>query len=236
MITPELSAAIREQVAIHTRFILDFEWSQDYRFVRMLNEKTGKMHLPASWKRRTNDILGAAYMHAIAFDHGNGDDCMDEYGNRYEVKLTYINSDDVTTGPRGGLLHNNNSLAAACRAKFSVYDGTHDEHHNQTTAYVLMSEDHNCFITGYIMTGRMVSDLLIGDGNRKSTERGISLSQFQNYGYEFSSMISHIGWDVYEPALYDYVMARDGKVPADEAAQAIQKWINLVDHRKLRRL
>jgi hypothetical protein len=241
VISPSLARAIQGQVAIHTRYILDFERSQDYKFVKMLDKRTNSLRLPSDWKRRANDILAAAYLHAIAYDHGSGDDCVDAFGNTYEVKLTYIKSRDLYIGDRGGLLHRGSELAKgkglmqACAAKFRVYGGTKADHHNQTTAYILMSRDHNCFITGYIMNGNTIEELLMGEG-RKSEERAISLSQFQTHGYEFGSMIPHIGWDAYHSSLYKYVMARDGKLPVNEAKAAIKEWITLADPLKLKTL
>lgn len=228
------SEEIRNQIAVHSKYLLDFEWSQDYRFVRLWDPRTKSLRLPADWKRRTNDILAANYIHALALYQGTGDDCLDVYGNTYEVKLTYVHSRDFVLGPRGGVLQRPatekstpKGIKQACKANFKVYRGTDYDHHNQTTAYVLMSEDHNSYITGYMMNGSTVRDLLTS-GQKTSEDRSISLSQFQNLGIEIKSSVPSMGWESYYQSLSRYIAARDGLITGVDRDAAIESWLNLL--------
>lgn len=222
---------IGNQVALHSKYMLDFEWSQDYRFVRLWDQNTRSLCLPSDWKRRTNDILAAAYIHAVALNQGSGDDCVDPQGNTYEVKLTYIRSQDFTVTDRGAIIQRSNArtpkgILQACRANFRVYGGTSYDHHNKPTAYVLMSEDHRCFITGYMMAGDQVTSIL--HSGQKSEERSISLSQFQSNGYEIGSSCHNIGWEKYVSALRGYLQARDGLLVGSDRDTAVDSWLNLL--------
>lgn len=239
LISPELSQKIAHHVAIQNDYAHYFKWANTGALFRCIDKRYDELSLPCDWERRSNDIYAAAYMHAIAFDHGNGDDCLDEYGNKYEVKLTQIKSRDLFLGDLGAINHKvkedakkGTGLAQACNAKFAVHSKTSDDHHNQTTAYVLMSWDHSTIITGYIMSGDKVKKLL-GGSARTSVNRAISLSQFQTYGHEFNSCVPHIGWNRYETALRGWLMAREGRLPPDEAEKAIEEWIDLANPSKL---
>lgn len=236
-LTDDQKEIIRNQVAVHTNYMLDFEWSQDYKFVKLWDPETKSLILPSDWKRRTNDILAATYIHSLAIYANNGDDCLDEYGNTYEVKLTYIHSKDYLVSPRDALMQKNQNpntplsklrgIGQACRTKFKVYPGTDKNHHNKTTAYVLMSGDHNCYITGYIMTGDKVSQILHSSSS-SCVERPITLSKFQIDGHEITSSVPRIGWDAYVHSLRNYIKARDNVITGSERDAAIDAWVNLL--------
>jgi hypothetical protein len=83
------------------------------------------------------------------------------------------------------------------------------------------------------MSGDTVEELLMGEG-RVSEERSISLGQFQTHGHEFGSSVPHIGWDIYRAALYQYVMARDGKLEPEQSQIAIATWVGLIDPTNLK--
>lgn len=238
---PELAEAIQRQVAFQCHHMLDIMWSGHTEGLAMLDKRRKKLtdELPMLWGRRMNDIYAAAYMHCVAYDEGNGDDCVDWYGNEYEVKLTGIRSRDLCIGANGALLHKGSegakkgkSLFDRCRTKWKVFDKTAAEHHNQTTGYILVSEDHKCFIDGFIMHGDAIVQLL---ANGEAVDRSISLGQFMTYGYRFPSSVPHIGWERYQSALDSFVRAKYGMLTPEESQIAIHNWVTLADPEKLKR-
>lgn len=231
-LSAEESKTIKEQIALHSKYMMDFEWSQDYRYVRLWDPKKRELCLPSDWKRRSNDILAANYIHAIALYQGTGDDCVDYLGETYEVKLTYLKSRDYQLSENGSIVQKNPKVNAkpkgithSCRANFRVHKGTDPNHHNKKTIYVLMSEDHKSYITGFYLEGEKVKDLLSGD---KATERSISLSQFIHNGTEVSSHVPSMGWGNYQEKLANFLAARDGLLTGDAREQAVDQWVNLL--------
>ena len=230
--------SIKSYVVEQTLFMQDWLLTYDYSHVRLYNTTKQKLVQNPELFRRGNDWIAAAYMHAVALDQGNGDDCVDSKGNFYELKLAFIDANQIYFGPSGtALLYGSSgtSLNQAYNAKYRVYAGTQNEHHKQETAYVLMSKQHNCYITGFMMTGDQVQKTLM-EGNKTTIDRTISLGNFISNGYEFKSGVPHIGWSRYYNALFNYVKAREQRISGDEAERAIDDWVNLADPDNLDRL
>ncbi len=232
------SAAVRSYVALQTEFIQDWLLTFDYSHIRLYNTSRNRLVRPPDLFRRGNDWMAAAYLHSVALHQNSGDDCVDAWGNRYELKLGFINSKDIHFGPSGtALLHGagGTSFNQAFNAKYRVHQGTQLNHHNQETGYVFMSHDHNCYITGFMMTGNAVQKVLM-EGGQTTTDRNVSLGQFIRDGHEFKSSVPHIGWERYYKALFNFVAAREGRIIGDEAKLAIDQWVNLADPRNLQKL
>lgn len=230
---------VREQVANQCEFITD--WIRlgilsDVKFYDKDNHKlVGPQDYPLYF-RRLNDAYAAAYCHALAIAADNGDDCVDVYGKTMELKLAYVSAKDYTIGERGALVRNNGtSLGQAINAKFRVFEKTDSNHHNKDTALILMSYEHNTFITGFAMTGERVCELL-HDRAKTTQARQVSLANFIEYGYEFGSSVPHIGWERYLESLDAYVRVREGKPTIKNCDQVVKDWIDLADVRNLQRL
>lgn len=234
---PNHLSLIRDRVAIHTEYMLDMLRTHDYRFVKLFDQQLGSLVTPPNLDRRANDWKAAAYIHALALNHNLGDDCVDSNGNVFELKLAYLNGRDCWTGKRGALVHgaSGSSLASVVSAKFKVYPGTLDTHHNRDTVMVLMSYDHNCYITGFVMHGDKVQELLT-EGGQNTVQRRISLGQFMRYGYEIGSSIPHMGWDDYFSSLSNMVKAREGRITGSDYQNAVDQWVSLADPRNLKKL
>lgn len=237
IVTEDSLALIRAQVDLHDKFIMDLHRLRDYSFVKMFNPRTGTLNAPPDLLRRGNDILAAAYVSALAIDQQSGDDCIDVNGQSLELKLAIVSSDMLEFSSKGNLVRSGygNGLAHTLQAKFRVYDGTKLDHHNKDTAFVLLSYEHNCFISAFMMKGDDVQNLLM-DGNQSGVQRKISLNQFIHHGYEINSAIPNIGWERYYSCLKNYVAGAEGHLPPDEAMQALEDWTQLADLNKLRKL
>jgi hypothetical protein len=232
----ESSEMISKQVALHTEYITDFQRVHDYGFVKLWDATNEKLISPPNLMRRGNDVLAAAYLHALAINQDNGDDCIDAQGNHYELKLAYVKSRDMSIGKRGALIQGTTGNPEnTVQARFKVYPGTNRNHHNKNTALILMSYDHNCFITGFMLEGGIVGKLL-HEGGQKTIARTISLSNFIKYGYEFGSSIPHIGWQNYQSTLFDYVKVREQRITGDEADAVVDKWVGFADTNNLQKL
>jgi len=208
---------------------------EDYRTIKMLRPD-GKLGWASM--RRWNDIMAATYAHSLAIDQKKGDDCMDWRGSTLECKLALINSTNFWIGPNGGLnfgsRKNPSSLLSSANAVFRVYGGTSKGHHNKDTAFVLYSEDHKAFISGFMMPGEKVEALL--HEGKTTNQRTISLSQFIEHGYEFGSMVPNMGWERFETALRRYTLAMDGHLDRDDTAQAMRDWFALANLDNLKTL
>lgn len=231
---------IGKQVALHTKYMTDFLRTDDYGYVKLFDVESGTLVRPPGAMRRFNDFVAAAYTHSIAISAGSGDDCIDEHGNVLELKLVYIFASDMRLGVRGtsimtGTAENPNGLGQSVNAKFRVYNGTNPDHHTKDTALVLMSGDHNCFITGFMMPGDLVKEYVHSD-TKNTIQRDVSLSQFATSGSEFGSSIPHIGWENYYNALFNYLCAKEGRITGDLAQAAIDRWASFADERNLQKL
>lgn len=234
--TPKIKKLINDQIALHTEYMIDFKRTHDYGLVKLYDAKTQTLVRPPNLMRRGNDFLAAAYLHALALNSAMGDDCIDANGKCYELKLAYINSTDMSIGKRGALIQGaRGGPENSIMARFKVYDGTDREHHNKDTALILMSYDHNCFITGFMLDGNTVGNLL-HEGNQNTIARTITLNNFMKYGYEFGSSIPHIGWSNYRNTLFDYVKAREQRLSPDETKTVVEKWVSFADPRTLQKL
>jgi hypothetical protein len=230
--------SIKSYVAQQTEFMQDWLLSYDYSRVRLYNTTKNKLVQNPEMFRRGNDWIAAAYMHSVALDQGSGDDCVDTKGNYHELKLAFMDASQIHFGTSGtALLYgaSDTSLNQAYNAKYRVYATTQNEHHKQETAYVLMSKQHNCYITGFMMTGEQVQKTLMESG-KTTVERSISLGNFITNGYEFKSGIPHIGWGRYYNALFNYVKAREQRITGDEAREAIKTWVELGNPNNLTKL
>lgn len=233
---PEIKAIIEKQVAFHTEYITDLHRSHDYGLIKLFDNQKQCLVSPPNLMRRGNDFLAASYLHALAIHQDHGDDCIDSHGNTFELKLAYINSRDMSIGKRGALIHGSRGGPEnTVQARFSVYPGTERDHHTKNTALILMSYDHSCFITGFMLEGSIVGNLL-HEGNQNTISRTISLSNFIKYGYEFNSSVPNIGWSNYLTTLTDYVKARDQLLPVEQTLDIIDKWIGFSDPRNLQKL
>lgn len=232
----ESAAIITKQISLHTEFITDFQRVHDYGFVKLWDAQTESLVSPPNLMRRGNDVLAAAYLHALAINQDNGDDCIDAQGNYYELKLAYVKSRDMSIGKRGGLIQGaQGNPENSIQARFKIYAGTNRHHHTKNTALILMSYDHNCFITGFMLEGSIVGNLL-HEGGQKTVARTISLSNFIKHGYEFGSSVPNIGWTDYKTKLFDYVSAREQRITGDGATSAIDNWVGLADTNNLQKL
>ena len=235
-ITTNIGGLIANQVAFHAEYMTDFLRCQDYGLVKLYDVETKKLVTPPDLQRRSNDFIAAAYMHALAINSASGDDCIDSKGNTYELKLAYIKSSDMSIGKRGALIQGTKSgPESTVQARFKVYEGSQPEKYNKATALILMSYDHNCYITGFMLDGKTVCDQLFNT-NQNGISRNISLSNFIRHGYEFGSSIPHIGWNEYRNALFDYVKVKEQPGEQEETDKAVDKWTNLADPRNLKRL
>ena len=235
-ITPKIGTMIAKQVAFHAEYMTDFLRHQDYGLVRLYDAGTKKLVSPPDLLRRSNDFIAAAYMHALAINSASGDDCIDSQGNTYELKLAYIKATDMSIGKRGALLHGTKSGPESnVTARWSVYPGSSPEKYKKNTALILMSYDHNCYITGFMLDGNTVCEQLFNT-NQNGLQRTISLSNFIKYGYEFGSSIPHIGWNTYRNALTEYVRVKEQPTSEEETKQAVDTWTNLTDPRNLKRI
>ncbi len=233
---PKIKHMIEHQVAFHTEYITDFQRTHDYGLVKLYDAKTQQLVTPPNLMRRGNDFLAAAYLHALALDSAMGDDCIDAMGNSYELKLAYINSADMSIGKRGALIQGaRGGPENSIMARFKIYEGTDRNHHNKDTALILMSYDHNCFITGFMLDGVTVGNLL-HEGNQNTVARTITLSNFIKYGYEFGSSVPHIGWANYRSTLFDLVKAREQRISPEETETVVEKWVSFADPRNLQKL
>jgi hypothetical protein len=234
--TPETQKLIEAQVAIHTEYITDWQRTHDYGMIRLFDVKTQKLVSPPNLMRRGNDFLAAAYLHALAINSPLGDDCVDHMGNAYELKLAYIKSEDMSIGKRGALIQGvRGGPENTIQARFKIYEGTDRNHHNKDTALILMSYDHNCFITGFMLKGEIVGELL-HEGNQTTVARTISLRNFIEHGREFGSSVPHIGWTNYRETLFDYVKAREQRLRPEETEEVVEKWVSFADPRTLKKL
>lgn len=236
-------AAINKQLAQYTalqlKYMTDWHRSKDYDGAKMCNPINGKLiELPGDWARRWNDMMAATYVHSVANYSESGDDCTDHYGNSMELKLAFIKARDLRIGASGRAIVSGpsaSSIGSIVNAKFRVYNGTDANHHTKDTALVLMSLEHNCFISGFILPGEKVKEIVHNE-NRNGVQREISLSAFIRDGYEFGSSAPHIGWENYYSALFDYLSAKEGRITGDEAQIALDNWVRFADERNLKRL
>lgn len=234
--TPKIKQMIARQVAFHIEYMTDFQRTHDYGLVKLFDTNTQTLVTPPNLMRRGNDFLAAAYVHALAINSTMGDDCIDAMGRSYELKLAYIKSTDMSIGKRGALIQGaRGGPENSIMARFKVYEGTAREHHNKDTALILMSYDHNCFITGFMLDGATVGNLL-HEGNQTTVARTITLNNFMKYGYEFGSSIPHIGWENYRSTLTQFVKAREQRLNEKETQEVVDKWVNFADPRTLQRL
>ena len=234
--TPKIAKMISKQVAFHTEYMTDLQRTHDYGLVRLYDINTKSLVSPPNLMRRGNDFLAAAYLHALAINNDHGDDCIDAQGNSYELKLAYINSKDMSIGRRGALIQGvRGGPEHSIQARFSVYPGTERDHHTKNTALILMSYDHNCFITGFMLEGGLVGSML-HDGNQTTVARTISLNTFIKCGYEFGSSIPYIGWNNYLATLTEYVKAREGRLSKEDADAVVERWVSFSDPRYLQTL
>jgi hypothetical protein len=170
MATVEQLEAIAKQTVLHAEYMTDIARTFDYHSVKLFNDSTGKLVSPSDKMRRLNDFLAAAYTHSIARYADSGDDCIDKYGHAIELKLAFVKARDLKIGVSGSSIvtQANNSFLNSVNAKFRVYNGTDKNHHNKDTAFILMSQDHNCFITGFMMTGDLVTKYVHSDTRTSS--------------------------------------------------------------------
>ncbi len=234
--TPNAKKLIEQQVALHTEYITDFQRTHDYGLVKLFDTKTETLVTPPNLMRRGNDFLAAAYLHALAINSAMGDDCIDAQGRSYELKLAYINAADMSIGKRGALIQGaRGGPENSIMARFKIYEGTDRNHHNKDTALILMSYDHNCFITGFMLDGVTVGNLL-HEGNQNTVARTITLNNFIKYGYEFGSSVPNIGWSNYRSTLFDLVKAREQRISPEETDAVVEKWVSFADPRNLQKL
>lgn len=236
-ISDETKKLISKQVALNIDIVTPCLRMTDYSLMRMFNLKKQQLTAPINAFRRANDILAATFVHYLAIDQQNGDDCIDVNGNAMEVKLAFLKSDDLTISKQGNVIRkgSENGLIHNTQAKFRVHNGTAKGHHNKDTAFILVSEDHACFIGGFIMRGDKVDELLTS-GSQKGVNRKISLSQFIKHGYEINSSVPHIGWERYHECLKNFVAGAEGMLPVPQAGEAHKAWTELADVNKLRKL
>jgi hypothetical protein len=238
MVTPNQLNEIGQQAALHAKYMTDWQRTFDYGHVKLFSESQGKLVSPPDKLRRLNDFLAAAYTHSIALYAEHGDDCIDQFGNAIELKLAFVKARDYRIGNSGRAIvagPSATSIGSTINAKFRVYGGTDSDHHTKDTALVLMSLEHNCFITGFMMPGEKVKEIVHSD-TRNGVQREISLSAFIRDGYEFGSSVPHIGWENYYSTLFDYLCAKEGRITGDEAQTALDKWSSFADENNLHRL
>jgi hypothetical protein len=234
-----LKKDISQYTALQIKYMTDWHRATDYDSVRMLNPVLNKLiKMPSDWPRRWNDIMAAAYAHSVAHYSESGDDCSDYFGNVLELKLAFVKAKELRIGTQGRAIisaTNGSSFGNMINAKFRVYNGTDADHHTKDTALILMSLEHNCFISGFILPGEKVKEIVHNE-NRNGVNREISLAAFVRDGHEFGSSAPHIGWENYYSALFDYLSAKEGRITGAEADAALNKWISFADERNLKRL
>jgi hypothetical protein len=161
---------------------------------------------------------------------------VDHFGYSLELKFAILSSKELIINSTGSVSRpNGTGLTSNTAARFKVYEGTDTSHHNKDTAFVLFSGDHCQFITGFILPGDKVQELLHTDG-RGAVDRTIPLSQFIAHGFEFSSSVKHMGWDLYYEKLWYYIAAKDGLLDSVESMKALHEWAALADDRNLKSL
>lgn len=235
-ITSEISSRISQQIAFHAQYMTDFIRHQDYGLVKLYDVESSNLVTPADLQRRSNDFIAAAYTHTLAINSTSGDDCVDSKGNTFELKLAYIKSSDMSIGKRGALIQGTKSgPESTVQARFKVYEGSAQSKYNKDTALILMSYDHNCYITGFMLDGKTVCDQLFNT-NQNGISRTISLSNFIKSGYEFGSSIPHIGWSNYRNALLDYVKVKEQPSSPEDTQSSMTTWENLAKFDNLKRL
>lgn len=186
-----------------------------------------------SFSRRIHDVLAASYCGYIAFLQDNGHDCINHKGHLLELKLTQANSNNFTIGKNNKLKYKkDSSWISSVGANYDISLSTDLKRKSQDTALILWSEDHSCFISGFIMKKDHVYDFLTErDLNCKAgsrVKRNISLYKFLTYGHEFPSPhATYISFELYENALYNYVMAREGYFDNFKTNYWINFWKNL---------
>jgi hypothetical protein len=234
-----LKKDISQYAALQLKYMTDWHRATDYESVRMLNPNQNKLiKMPSDWPRRWNDIMAAAYAHSVAHYSEYGDDCSDHFGNVLELKLAFVKARELRIGTQGRAIvsaTSGTSFGNIINAKFRVYNGTDADHHTKDTALVLMSLEHNCFISGFILPGEKVKEIVHNE-NRSGVNREISLTAFVREGYEFGSSAPHIGWERYYAALFNYLNAKEGRITGDEADAAFATWASFADERNLKRL
>jgi hypothetical protein len=230
---------IAKYVSLQLKYMTDWHRASDYGQVKMLNPgQNNLIKMPSDWPRRWNDIMAAAYAHSVANYSESGDDCTDHFGNALELKLAFVKARELRIGTMGRAIvsaSSGTSFGNTINAKFRVYNGTDSEHHTKDTALVLMSLEHNCFISGFILPGEKVKEIVHNE-NRNGIQREISLSAFVREGYEFGSTAPHIGWERYYAALFNYLCAKEGRITGDEADAAFATWASFADEYNLKRL
>lgn len=230
---------IREAIVNNIKVITTSSRSRKYDGMKMI-DKTAKeiIDLPPDWFRRANDIFAATYAHCLARYADSGMDCVDFYGNHLELKFVIVDSNEFMIGPSGKSikrLNGDTTLLQSIQAIFRVYPGTAADHHSNHTALVLYSKNHDCFISGFIMHGNDIQSYVHSE-SKNTVTRTVSLSQFIANGYEFDSLVPHIGWEEYEDALYNFLRAKQGLLTEQEATDAIDSWVNLADFDNLQSL
>lgn len=174
--------------------------------------------------RRINDILAASYAGYVAMNQKTGDDAINHLGHTMEFKLAEISSKSFSLGSQGGLVYNTSGTWTSCiGAIFHLYPGTDMEQKIQDTTLILYSTDHERYITGFVMSGEKVYEIL---KDKKSTTN-ISISAFIKDGYEIKSEVGSIGFKKYNNALHQYVKAKAGVLPKDMALDAVTNWVKL---------
>jgi hypothetical protein len=230
---------IQEAILNNINTITMSSRTRNYEDMKMIDaDCVDIIDLPPDWFRRANDIFAATYAHCLARYSDSGMDCVDFYGNNLELKFVIIDSNDYVIGTSGKSIKRKNSdsnIHNAVQAIFRVYPGTANDHHSTDTALVIYSKNHDCFIGGFIMNGNAIQSLVHSD-NKTSVTRPVSLVQFIQHGYEFDSLVPHIGWNEYENALYNFLRAKQGLMTEEEADDAINTWVSLADQNNLKTL
>lgn len=174
--------------------------------------------------RRINDILAASYAGYVAMNQKTGDDAINHLGHTMEFKLAEISSKSFSLGSQGSLIYNTSGSWTSCMgAIFHLYPGTDMEQKIQDTTLILYSSDHERYITGFVMSGEKIYEIL----KDKRSTTNISISAFIKDGYEIKSEVGSIGFKKYENALLQYIRANAGLLPKERALDAITNWIKL---------
>lgn len=230
---------IKEAILNNVEVITMSSRARNYENMKMIDSDClNVIDLPPDWFRRANDIFAATYAHCLARYADSGMDCVDFYGNHLELKFVIVDSNEYMIGSSGKSIKRVNSdtgIRQSIQAMFRVYPGTADGHHSTDTALVLYSKNHDCFIGGFIMNGNEIRSIVHSD-NKTSVTRTVPLAQFIDHGYEFDSLVPHIGWEEYETALFNFLRAKQGIIEGQEADDAINTWINLADQNNLKTL
>ena len=230
---------IRKAIINNIKIITTSSRSRKYDSMKMIDKTaTDIIDLPPDWFRRANDIFAATYAHCLARYSDSGMDCVDFYGNHLELKFVIVDSNEYMIGASGNSIkrkHSDTGLRNAIKAIFRVYPDTAADHHSTDTALVIYSKNHDCFISGFVMQGSDIQSIVHSD-NKTSVTRPVSLAQFVANGYEFDSLVPHIGWEEYEDALYNFLRAKQGLLTGQESTDAIDTWVNLADFNNLKTL